>query len=196
MNQLEPWAVLVGAALGGAGLSGALTSMVQLSRASRVARSIQNIKTSLEGAEDGGVGELALRIALDRERLRLASLSIIGMPQRYVQLLFLLAMTAVITVGVFATGLVPLALPWGTDRDGDGVAGELGLASSTATWLIAGLFGAYILFFVVAMDHAIQRRRAQFITAAYESGADLHALASAGEPARQRPHAPSTRGRS
>ncbi|MFG6444732.1 hypothetical protein ACFXQA_05605 [Microbacterium sp. P07] len=174
MDQVEPLGVIIGAALGSAGLSGALAGLVQFSRAARTARLIEHIKKSLEGDEKGA-GEQTLRLALDRERLRLASLSIIGTPQVFVQFLGLLVVTAAITVGVLSTGLVSLALPWGTDRDGDGVAGEVGSAS-TAAWLVAVVFVAYIVFFAFAMDSFITRSRARFMAEASAPKADLPRL--------------------
>lgn len=168
--DLEPLSIIIGAALGSAGLSGVLAGLVQLGRAARTARSIEQIRKALEG-DDTGSGGQALRVALNRERLRLASLSIIGTPRVYVQLVALLVISAAMVFGLFSTGLVPLVVPGGTDRDGDGIAGEVG-ASTEISILLGVILLLYIVVTVFFIDLLVQSRRARFIDAISRPGAD------------------------
>lgn len=174
-RDVEPLSLIIGAALGSAGLSGALAGVLQFSRAERSARLVEQMKKSLEG-DDQGVGEQSLRLALDRERLRLASLSIVGAPRAFSQVLILLVISALMTVLMLSTGLVPLASPLGVDRDRDGVAGEAG-SSSTAAWIVALLFVIYIVFFAIMTDLVTERRRAHFMAEVGAPDADIRELA-------------------
>lgn len=179
MDQVEPLSVLIGAALGSAGLSGALAGLVQFSRAARAARLIEHVRKSLDGF-GSGPGEQALRLALDRERLRLASIAIITTPQIVVFGVVLLVVAGAIAIGVNSSGLLDQAMSSRIpqDRDGDGVAGEIGVGLPTwrSVLLLMGVFLAYILFFAFVMDQVIQLRRARFMEIAGESEVDMSDL--------------------
>jgi len=166
---MEPIALIVGAALGSAGIGGALAGLVQFSRASRTTRLIEQMNKSLEGETSGGAGAKTLALAMDGERLKLASISVISAPQTFVPLFAMFVVTLLAGIVIFTNGL----LPWSQDRDGDGSYGEV---DYRYTWMIIlGSIG-YVVLLAFYLDMIIQRSRARFMRAASEPGADVVAL--------------------
>lgn len=170
---MEPLGIVIGAALGSAGLSGALAGVVQFSRAARKARLIAQIKASLDGGGSTGVGATTLSLALDRERLRLASISIVGAPQAIVSLLVVLVVSVILWLVVFANGL----LPFSQNRDGDGAFGEV---DPRYLWSIICVSAVYVVLMAFALDIVIQVRRHRFTQDALQADADLPKLVRRG----------------
>jgi uncharacterized membrane protein (DUF485 family) len=159
---VESFGVLIGAVLGGAGVSGVIAGLVQLTRAARATRSIDQLKKSRDG-QSKGPGVDALQAALDLEQLRLASLSVVRIPQ--VILVPLVALLFFVVIVLFA----------GYDPDASAVEGNVNLVD-TPLWQVVAFVVLYVLAPVYVVDATLQWRRNQFVTAALNPGADIQAL--------------------
>lgn len=166
---MEPLGVIIGAALGSAGIGGLLAGAVQFSRSSRAARSIEQIKKSIDSDDDNSAGVTALRAALDRERVRLASIVVVGAPQAFLALLVAVIVSVILLIVIFANGL----LPFSQDRDGDGVYGEV---DSRFLWIMIIAAAGYIMLIAFTFDALIQQRRRRFIDDALAPGVDVKQL--------------------
>jgi hypothetical protein len=74
--DIEPWAAVVTAAVGSAGISGGLSGAIQFGRSARAARVIEQLMKSTPDTATGRGAEAA-KAALDQARLRLAAVTLI-----------------------------------------------------------------------------------------------------------------------
>jgi low affinity Fe/Cu permease len=156
---MEPLGVLLGAVLGGAGLSGAVASVVQLGRATRATRAIDQIKKSGDGRE-GDVGGPALALALERERVKLASLTLVSLPRAFAFLVWLGVAAFIAAAVVLVIGIIV----------GDVQAPALKISDAWALGIAA--------FFVVgvtlgSLDTLVQNRRGRFVDAVLLEDVDV-----------------------
>lgn len=155
---MEPLGVLIGAALGSAGVSGVLAGLVQFSRAARSSRSIDQLTKGLAGGLDGP-GRDALLLALNRERLRLASFSLITLPRAA----GVLVASTFLVLGAVVAGVVYASVARG------------GETTTLVPFFAVSLLYGILLTFI--FDTQVQLRRRRFIDEAERQADDVSAIA-------------------
>jgi hypothetical protein len=168
---------IIVAIIGGAGIPAFAGGLIQFSRTARASRLIDHFVKALKDIP-AGPGEDTLKVALERERLRLAAISIVRpaplirrLPKstrdstslaRYLPSV-LSAMASVIVA------IVAMVVEYTND--------ESMLRSPDAVWVAVAVAALLVAVIVVAFDVELQRRRAEFVRAAEADPAHAAELA-------------------
>ncbi|CAM98525.1 hypothetical membrane protein (plasmid) [Clavibacter michiganensis subsp. michiganensis NCPPB 382] len=145
---MEPISAGLATLLGSAGLAGAFTAALQLSRASRTARLIEHLQKALDGASSGPAAK-ELNRALTKERFRLASLALVEQSDTAAFKLRLLA-----TMALAFVALITPAIYANVDQEG---------FDNLPNWF-AAVFAVVLAVSVVASQNfLLQLERSQYV---------------------------------
>jgi len=93
-------AAVVGAGLGSTGLAGVLTGGIQLTRRSRLRKSIESSFAVLANLDEGSASHTALKAAIAADGTRLAALTLIGFPRSTIGFFRFAWLYVVVVIGV------------------------------------------------------------------------------------------------
>lgn len=166
------------AVLGSTGLIGILTASLQLSRRSRLKRSIQTATEIADSIAPGSLARKALQQAIETDVLRLAAMSMVELRARTRYMITMVLVMFGFAVGV---GLVVFltfpdeALGTFLFRYTMGAAEDvLPWEARFAAWIVGLGVVAYASMFVVLLDQLIRRERERIVNdALLNSGASI-----------------------
>ena len=98
--ELGSVAAVVGAGLGSTGLAGVLTGGIQLTRRSRLRKSIESSFAVLANLDEGSASHAALKAAIAADGTRLAALTLIGFPRSTIGFFRFAWLYVVVVIGV------------------------------------------------------------------------------------------------
>lgn len=176
-------ALLITALLGSSGLASLLVGSVQLGRRARLHRTILTTASTIDALPGHDVATRALRMAAERDSLRLAAMSLITLTPRFRRGVVIVAAVFVIAaIASSVPGLLnslfsaPASTASPTQQLALSPATPLLIAEAPAVFVV--VIVVYVICVTVLIDGVLWRRREAFVTAtvgsvAFSSPVDL-----------------------
>ncbi len=162
---------IIVAVVGGAGLTGLAGGVLQFSRTARTSRLIDHFAKALKDMPSGAA-EAALRVALERERLRLAAISIVRAAPLSLRRGSILSSVYPYVVSGTTTVTVVLAVAVKQYENDESMLRTPGLI-----WSAVALAVLFVVVVVAVFDYKLQARRAAFIRSVEDEPARSAAFA-------------------
>lgn len=163
-------ALLVTALLGSSGLASLVVGGIQLGRRARLHRTILTTTSTIDALPGHDIATRALRMAAERDSLRLAAMSLITLTPRFRRGIVIVAAAFVIaaiasSVPSLLNSLFPVVAPTGTRTEQLSLSPATPLLLAEAPAVFVVVIAVYVICVAALIDGVLWRRREAFVTA-------------------------------